>query len=103
MTPRLVLPISHNMQGTNALACTPLARGQRQGHRSMGCHPHTSGCEWCPPHVCTVVALAEGLEHCLFSWVKQVLPFLALCREKSHLHIHTHIHIHAMSFQPQGQ
>lgn len=96
MTPRLVLPISHNMQGTNALACTPLACGQRQGHRSMGCHLHTSGCEWCPPHVCTVVALAEGLEHCLFSWVKQVLPFLALCREKSHLHIHTHIH--TMSF-----
>lgn len=40
------------------------------------------------PHACTVVALAEGLEHCLFSWVKQVLPSLALRREKS---THTHM------------
>lgn len=67
MTPQLIPLISHNMQGTNGLACTPLARGQRQGHRAVGCHPHTSGCEWCPLHVCTVLALAEGLKHSVYS------------------------------------
>lgn len=41
------------------------------------------------PHACTMVALAEGLEHCLFSWLKQVLPSLALRREKSLLHTRT--------------